>query len=102
MTILNSALAQDIVTRTMKIIPYNVNVMDAHGSIVASGNAARIGELHTGAMLALAKQLPVEIDAASARNMHGAQPGINLPLSCLLYTSPSPRDRQKSRMPSSA
>ena len=27
---------------------------------------------------------------------------INLPWSCLLYTSPSPRDRQKSRMPSSA
>ena len=25
-----------------------------------------------------------------------------LPLDCLLYTSPSPRDRQKSRMPSSA
>ena len=28
--------------------------------------------------------------------------GIFLPLICLLYTSPSPRDRQKSRMPSSA
>ena len=27
---------------------------------------------------------------------------INTVLSCLLYTSPSPRDRQKSRMPSSA
>ena len=26
----------------------------------------------------------------------------NAPISCLLYTSPSPRDRQKSRMPSSA
>ena len=25
-----------------------------------------------------------------------------VPLGCLLYTSPSPRDRQKSRMPSSA
>ena len=25
-----------------------------------------------------------------------------LPQACLLYTSPSPRDRQKSRMPSSA
>ena len=25
-----------------------------------------------------------------------------MPYSCLLYTSPSPRDRQKSRMPSSA
>ena len=29
-------------------------------------------------------------------------PILNLPQSCLLYTSPSPRDRQKSRMPSSA
>ena len=27
---------------------------------------------------------------------------IDPPPSCLLYTSPSPRDRQKSRMPSSA
>ena len=27
---------------------------------------------------------------------------VNLPEDCLLYTSPSPRDRQKSRMPSSA
>ena len=27
---------------------------------------------------------------------------IARPLTCLLYTSPSPRDRQKSRMPSSA
>ena len=30
---------------------------------------------------------------------HGEGPNMN---SCLLYTSPSPRDRQKSRMPSSA
>ena len=28
--------------------------------------------------------------------------GSDLPEICLLYTSPSPRDRQKSRMPSSA
>ena len=27
---------------------------------------------------------------------------VELPSPCLLYTSPSPRDRQKSRMPSSA
>lgn len=80
MYILSTELAQDIVGRTMKIIPYNVNVMDANGTILASGNPARIGELHAGAMLALAKRLTVEIDSASARNMHGAQPGINLPL----------------------
>ena len=32
--------------------------------------------------------------------IHGL--GKALPKGCLLYTSPSPRDRQKSRMPSSA
>ena len=80
MSILSTELAQDIVTRTMKIIPYNVNVMDVSGSIIASGNPVRIGELHAGAMLALAKRLAVEVDDAGARNMHGAQPGINLPL----------------------
>ena len=44
-----------------------------------------------------------------AKNMKGDQAifesslnSINLLKDCLLYTSPSPRDRQKSRMPSSA
>ena len=32
----------------------------------------------------------------------GCAGGIARPAACLLYTSPSPRDRQKSRMPSSA
>ena len=33
----------------------------------------------------------------------GTKAGTSVPLTfCLLYTSPSPRDRQKSRMPSSA
>lgn len=81
MHILDTRLAQEIVTRTMRIIPFNVNVMDANGVILASGNADRVGELHAGALLALAKKLTVEIDAAAARKLHGAQPGTNLPLS---------------------
>lgn len=80
MIILDNRLAQEIVSRTMRIIPFNVNVMDEHGVILASGNPSRIGELHAGALLALAKKLTVEIDAASARSLHGARPGINLPL----------------------
>ena len=32
----------------------------------------------------------------------GSQWGLNLQYNCLLYTSPSPRDRTRSRMPSSA
>jgi len=80
MQILDTRLAQEIVTRTMRIIPFNVNVMDAHGVILASGNPERVGELHAGALLALAKKLTVEIDAAAAQKLHGAQPGTNLPL----------------------
>ena len=34
--------------------------------------------------------------------MRGMGPRKEFPNTCLLYTSPSPRDRQKSRMPSSA
>ena len=35
--------------------------------------------------------------------VHGIQPGGQLTTTtCLLYTSPSPRDRTRSRMPSSA
>jgi carbohydrate diacid regulator len=77
---LSTHQAQDIVARTMRIIPFNVNVMDAHGVILASGDPARVGELHDGALLALAKRATVEIDAASSRLMHGARPGVNLPL----------------------
>ena len=36
------------------------------------------------------------------RNADGAPLAGSLNGTCLLYTSPSPRDRQKSRMPSSA
>ena len=35
-------------------------------------------------------------------NIDGATPEFVWHKDCLLYTSPSPRDRQKSRMPSSA
>ena len=77
---LSPRLAQDIVSRTMCIIPFNVNVMDARGVILASGERGRVGELHDGALLALGRQATVEVDSATAGNMIGARPGINLPL----------------------
>jgi carbohydrate diacid regulator len=78
MAMIDAALARDIVERTMKIIPFNVNVMDGRGVIIASGSAARIGELHPGAQLALARHATVEMDARTAPHPHGAKPGINL------------------------
>lgn len=77
---LESALAQEIVERTMKIVPYNINVMDAHGVILGSGDPARRGELHAGARMALAQVRKVEIETAMAPGLETAQPGVNIPL----------------------
>ena len=47
--------------------------------------------------------LSVEQSDSESRYRHNnADNNYNSPYDCLLYTSPSPRDRQKSRMPSSA
>ena len=48
----------------------------------------------------------IGVVSGKAEVKHAAGSGkdlfVSLPSVCLLYTSPSPRDRQKSRMPSSA
>lgn len=77
---LDHDLAQDIVDRAMAILPYNVNVMDSQGLILGSGEAGRVNTRHEGAQLVLANQRVVEIDAATAVQLKGVQPGINLPL----------------------
>ena len=52
------------------------------------------------------KEIFSEIILVIRQNQDGEIPDLGLALKmyviCLLYTSPSPRDRQKSRMPSSA
>ena len=45
------------------------------------------------------KALALRCDVKSADDL---QNSVDKTIACLLYTSPSPRDRQKSRMPSSA
>lgn len=81
MVAIEAGWAQQIVERTMKIIPFSVNVMDGTGTIIASGNPVRIGTLHPGAQWALARHQTVEIESASLPRLPGAQAGINLPLS---------------------
>ena len=80
MFLLDAALAQSIVDRAMQILHTNVNVMDERGLIIASGERARIGTRHDGALLVLAQERAVEIDEAMASRLHDARPGINLPL----------------------
>ncbi|MDU8924787.1 CdaR family transcriptional regulator [Pasteurellaceae bacterium LIM206] len=78
--LLDVKLAQKIVERTMDIIDCNVNIMDAKGKIIASGDINRIGEIHDGALLVLSQGRVVDIDEAVIHSLHGVRPGINLPL----------------------
>ena len=43
-----------------------------------------------------------DVTGSTASRMDAMHEAIRVVVVCLLYTSPSPRDRQKSRMPSSA
>ena len=92
----------------------NVNVVDedsakagieaavaAFGTIHINVNCAGIGN----AAKTLGRDGPFPMDVWSkviAVNLTGTFNVLRLCADCLLYTSPSPRDRQKSRMPSSA
>ncbi|TKI05187.1 sugar diacid recognition domain-containing protein [Martelella alba] len=77
---LEPKLARQIVIKTMQIINVNVNVMDATGKIIASGDPERIGELHEGALLVLSQGRIVEVDNSMAEHLYGVRPGTNLPL----------------------
>ena len=77
---LDSTLAQHIVDRAMAILPHNINVMDAQGMIIGSGDPLRIHTRHEGAQLVLANRRVVEIDEQAAACLRGVRPGVNLPL----------------------
>ena len=73
---------------------YDFNV--AQGSVVSLKNAWVV-DLKTGNMGIKNDSPTVPLDVTGAGRFTG-----NLTVGCLLYTSPSPRDRSVSRMPSSA
>ncbi|MGG4624654.1 CdaR family transcriptional regulator [Serratia odorifera] len=79
--LITTHLANEIVTRAMAIIHHNVNVIDHHGRIIASGERHRIGEQHDVAVEVIRTGKRITIDnaqqAARFRNVH---PGINHPI----------------------
>lgn len=79
---LSKTTAQQIVRRTMQIIPHSVNVMDENGIIIASGDPKRLNQHHTGAVLVLRRNQAVEIDENLAKQWQ-LKAGINLPITYL-------------------
>lgn len=77
---LTTELAQPIVERAMAILQRNVNIMDADGIIVASGDTTRVGSVHAGAVAVVRTGRRLEIHPEDLPNWDGVRLGVNLPL----------------------
>ena len=78
--LLSGELAQRIVDVLLPISPYNVNLMDQRGNIIASGHGERIGSFHKGALEAVATGGVIAIYPENINQYPGALPGINMPI----------------------
>ncbi|MEQ9810409.1 CdaR family transcriptional regulator [Streptococcus jiangjianxini] len=61
MQVIEARQAQVIVDRLMEDIPFNINIMDAQGIIIASGEKDRIGHRHYAAVQSISKQKRIEV-----------------------------------------
>lgn len=61
MQVIEAQQAQKIVERLMKDIPFNINIMDNTGKIIASGDKTRIGQQHYAAERAIKEKKTVEV-----------------------------------------
>ncbi|QCT19094.1 sugar diacid utilization regulator [Jejubacter calystegiae] len=79
--VITKSLANEIVSRAMAIIHHNVNVIDHHGRIIASGDRQRIGEQHEVAreVIRTSKRICIH-NAAEAAPFKNVNPGINHPI----------------------
>lgn len=68
--------AQKMVDKIMGIVPYNINIMDKYGVIIASGDKARIGTSHKGAVKALEMREAYIV----YKDTETEKKGINLPI----------------------
>ncbi|MDO5690315.1 MAG: sugar diacid recognition domain-containing protein [Tissierellia bacterium] len=72
--------AQHIVDQTMDTIPYNINIMDEEGIIIASGKSERIGSFHERAYRVIKTGLTIETSQQEIENQGNIEPGISLPI----------------------
>jgi carbohydrate diacid regulator len=76
---LTHELANEIVTRTMDIVPCNVNIMNAEGAVIASGEKKRLFNIHSIAVNVLRTGKSISINP-NGDCPPGTKPGINLPI----------------------
>ena len=105
----NAQSWRDITTRSTIRTDTQLNLLDSDGSLTTAKavvfGADELGSVGDLASLLLFPMTPIELHAffGDTQLTKGLSSNDDITWdSCLLYTSPSPRDKRQSRMPSSA
>lgn len=77
MAILTPEFAQQFIQKTVKTLPYNVNIMNHEGIIIASKDSNRIGDFHEVAYGLLSGKLDSGV-VTEKDHYIGTKPGINM------------------------
>ena len=75
MAVLTNTLAQKVIDQIRNTIPYNINIIDDKGMIIASSDLTRIGQMHEAGLSALRENRTVTVEADDS-NM---RKGTNMP-----------------------
>ena len=86
----------------MRPVTFDLDVLRSFVAGVDLGSFGRAADRLGRSTSAVSAQLKKLEEQAGVPLLRKEGRGLALTEACLLYTSPSPRDRQKSRMPSSA
>lgn len=77
---LTREIAEAIVRETMTRLNRNINIMDESGTIIASGDPTRIGQIHEGALEVIKIGKPLSISREHIKHWRGSLSGVNLPI----------------------
>lgn len=77
---ITAELAKPIGERLMSLLPYNINIMNERGKIVASGDKERLGQQHDGAIQVLLTKREVVLSEEDVAHLAGTKAGVNLPI----------------------
>lgn len=77
---LSPSLAQEIARETSEVIGFNVVITDEAGTVLGSGDPARIGTFHEASVEVARTGAAATHTAAQARLLAGVKPGMTLPI----------------------
>lgn len=78
--VISTILAQPIVNQMMKVVDYNINIMNEQGIIVASADPSRMNQIHQGALEVIESKQERIIYYSDSNQMFGTRAGVNLPI----------------------